>query len=129
MWFNVPENLSSPLLSKMTSRLAVVMLCAESFMPFHCEMAILLILMQRRLSGLDGKFVFAGLVKSLIGIGGMWFGLYVWIISTTMFSIWVISLGGIIVGGTIYVGLLYLLKTEEIKIGINFLKSKVESYI
>lgn len=93
------------------------------------EMVILLFLMQRRLKGLNGKFVFAGLAKSLIGVGGMWLGLYVWIISTTMYSIWLISLGGILVGGTIYVGLLYLLKTEEIRIGINFLQRKIKHYI
>jgi putative peptidoglycan lipid II flippase len=79
------------------------------------EMVVLLWLMNRRLRGLEGRYVLTGVVKSLLATVGMSSVLAWWVGVVVGQSVWLVSLGGIALGGMVYGVLMWLLRAEEVK--------------
>ena len=79
------------------------------------EVGVLLWLMNRRLNGLRGKYVLKGAGKSVTAVIAMSAGLVWWLDLIANRPAWVAGLGGIVVGGVIYVVVLILLRLEEIR--------------
>jgi putative peptidoglycan lipid II flippase len=67
------------------------------------EMGGLLYLMRRRLSGLDGRNILTGTLQAAAAAFLMTFGLWVWMYLTVSQPVWFVALGGVIVGGGLYI--------------------------
>lgn len=80
------------------------------------EMIVLLIIMHRRLKGLHSAHIFKGFLKSCISTGLMWGGLYFWLSLTGVTSIWIVGLGGIMVGGMIYFVAMWAFGVPELQV-------------
>jgi putative peptidoglycan lipid II flippase len=78
------------------------------------EMLGLLYLMRRRLNGLQGRQILAGLGQSslagLLMAGGVWF----WLAQTAGYSAWLIAGGGVAIGGLLYGLLVLVLGVPEV---------------
>lgn len=79
------------------------------------EMGALLLIMRGRLSGLEGGRLLNGTLKSLAAAGIMSAGLWGWLELTAGLSIWVIGLGGIVVGLLAYLLGLVVFRVPELK--------------
>lgn len=78
------------------------------------EMVVLLVLMRRRLKGLEGGHVLLGTVKSVLATGAMTLALVVWLRFATAMPLWLAAVGGIGLGGVIYALLMWLMRVEEV---------------
>ncbi|PKN97851.1 MAG: murein biosynthesis integral membrane protein MurJ [Chloroflexi bacterium HGW-Chloroflexi-4] len=78
------------------------------------EMAILLIYMRKKLSGLDGVHLFNGLFKALLASGIMALAVWGWLTISTQYSKWVIGLAGIAIGVLVYIMGLIILRVPEL---------------
>ncbi len=79
------------------------------------EMVGLILIMRKRLNGLNGKQIGSGLGKALIAGAVMIGAILGWIALTNNNSIWLLGLGGILIGGVTYTVTLGVLKTRELK--------------
>ena len=74
----------------------------------------LLYLMRRRLNGIQGRQILLGLGQaSLAGLlmaGGIWF----WLAQTAQRSVWLVAVGGVVIGVACYGFLVVLMKVPEI---------------
>jgi putative peptidoglycan lipid II flippase len=77
------------------------------------EMAALLILMRSRLGGLEGPHVLRGAFQSLLAAGVMSALLAGWLVLAGGQAVWLVALGGIALGGAVYIGLLAALRVPE----------------
>jgi putative peptidoglycan lipid II flippase len=88
----------------------------------------LLILMRRRLDGIQGQRVLRGLGSALLGVTGMSLALWLWLTLTGGQTVWVVAGGGILVGSAVYVVILTLLRVPEprkiLLAGLNWLGIK-----
>ncbi len=66
------------------------------------EMAALLVLLRRRLKGLDGARIAKGLAQAALGTLGMSLVLVVWMQVASSYPVWLVALGGVTVGGAVY---------------------------
>jgi putative peptidoglycan lipid II flippase len=78
------------------------------------EMIGLWILMRRRLDGIEGRFVWNGFVKSLLATLVMSLILLGWLTVTQRQSVWVIAVGGMLIGGIAYGLMCIILRVPEI---------------
>ena len=78
------------------------------------EMAALLTIMRRRLSGLQGTEILNAIWKGVAASAAMAVVLILWLTWSTVLPVWVVTLGGLILGVIAYGGLLVLLKTQEV---------------
>jgi putative peptidoglycan lipid II flippase len=79
------------------------------------EMVGLLVIMRKRLNGLDGKRIWSGLLKASVAGLLMAIALWKWIPITSNNSIWIQGAVGILVGLLVYIVGLLILRTEELK--------------
>jgi len=91
------------------------------------EMVVLLVLMRRRLDGLDGRYLLLGSYKSLLATAVMSGILCWWSFTFSSQAAWLTAAGGIIVGGLIYVTLLWLLKVDEVGEVVGYIRNKIGS--
>jgi len=80
------------------------------------EMAALLMIMRRRLSGLQGADIFNAVWKGLSACAVMAAVLILWMSWSVFLPVWVVTLGGLILGVVVYGGLLVILKIKEVGI-------------
>jgi len=78
------------------------------------EMVTLLVLMRRRLGGLDGSYVLSGTLKSVTATLAMSLALLAWMRYLGGSPLWLTALGGIAVGGLLYLLLMWLMRVEEV---------------
>ncbi|MBN2043826.1 MAG: murein biosynthesis integral membrane protein MurJ [Anaerolineales bacterium] len=78
------------------------------------EVGVLLWLMRKRLNGLRGDYVLIGAVKSTAAAAVMSAALVWWVGSLGGRSVWLVGMGGILVGGLVYWIVLILLRVDEI---------------
>jgi putative peptidoglycan lipid II flippase len=83
------------------------------------EATALFIFMRRRLNGIDGKSIFDSAWRVALSVLGMGIGLGWWIQSTLSQTRWLVTLGGVAVGGVIYLIGVVILKVPEIRIVLN----------
>ena len=94
------------------------------------EMGALLIIMRRRLSGLEGSRTLKGVLHALLAGGGMALALWGWQRLAGSFALssvqtaWVTALGGIVVGVLVYGLILMALRTPELRMVFSALKRR-----
>jgi putative peptidoglycan lipid II flippase len=79
------------------------------------EMIGLLVLMRRRLNGLQSERVLPAVFQSLIAASGMSLLLWLWIQQTVDRADWLVALGGVIFGAAIYALILFVLGNHELR--------------
>ncbi len=84
------------------------------------EMAVLLLMMRRRLNGLEGARLGRGLGQAALGTLGMGIGLGLWLMVTATRSALVTALGGVLVGGAVYGLILLLVRVPEVMSVMKF---------
>ncbi len=80
------------------------------------EASALFIFMRRRLNGIEGSSLARGFAACAIASLGMGIGLWLWMRATGAMSLWVVTLGGIALGGLVYGIGVILLKVPEVQI-------------
>ena len=80
------------------------------------EAIALFIFMRRRLKGIEGKSIIDGAWRVGLAGLGMAIGLVLWIQATGWMTWWLIALGGVAVGGIIYLAGVVILKVPDIKL-------------
>jgi putative peptidoglycan lipid II flippase len=79
------------------------------------EMIGLLILMRRRLNGLQGKRVLLAVSQAFLAASGMALMLWLWIQQTANQADWMVAMGGVIIGGVVYTLILFALGNHEVR--------------
>ncbi len=79
------------------------------------EMVALLVLMRRRLNSLNGKDILVGAGQTLVATLGMSIGLWIWLAQTSGRSAWLVGLGGVALGGLVFLAIALMLRMREIK--------------
>lgn len=83
------------------------------------EMVGLIVLMRGRLNGLQGRSIMKAVLQSFFATLVMSLALWGWMQITSGYSVWIVALGGILIGGLIYGISLLVIGVPEIK---NLLK-------
>jgi putative peptidoglycan lipid II flippase len=83
------------------------------------EATALFIFMRRRLGGIEGKSIADGALRVGLSALGLAIGLLWWIQMMSGKMRWLVALGGVAVGGALYLAGLIILKVPEIKIIFN----------
>jgi putative peptidoglycan lipid II flippase len=91
------------------------------------EATALFIFMRRRLNGIEGNHIVRGFIVSALAALGMGIGLWLWIQATGSLARWIITLGGVALGGLIYVFAITALRVPEIQSAIQFVARRVKS--
>lgn len=86
------------------------------------EMGGQLFFMRRRLGGLHLKLIGEGFLKAALATLVMSAALWGWLILTSGHSFWLISLGGVAIGGLVYLGMLHIVKAPELQLLSSLLK-------
>ncbi|HDD62414.1 MAG TPA: hypothetical protein ENF22_07820, partial [Chloroflexi bacterium] len=89
------------------------------------EMVGLILIMRKRLGGLNGKQIGSGLGKSLVSGGLMTAAILGWITLAGDFSVWLLALGGILIGIVVYSVGLGVFKTSELKQLYQIIRSRL----
>ncbi len=84
------------------------------------EMVVLLIFMRRRMQGLEGSTILAGLLPALLASGIMALALWGWLAWSKGSPAYVRTLVGVAAGGAIYALMLWLLKVREVRSLVGF---------
>jgi len=79
------------------------------------EATALFIFMRKRLNGIEGKSIADGAWRVGLAGLGMGIGLLLWIQVTGGLTRWIVALGGVVIGGVIYLFGVVILKVPEIK--------------
>ena len=90
------------------------------------EAAALFIFMRKRLNGIEGQAIADGALRVALSALGMAIGLSVWIQATPGLARWLVTLGGVALGGMIYAGALVALRVPEIQSVIQFARRKIK---
>jgi putative peptidoglycan lipid II flippase len=80
------------------------------------EAAALFIFIRRRLHGIEGRFLADGFVRCGAAAIGMALGLWFWLQAAGGMNRWVVALGGVAVGGIIYLLGVLLLRVREVQL-------------
>jgi putative peptidoglycan lipid II flippase len=90
------------------------------------EAIALFVFMRRRLNGIEGKSIWDGAWRIGLAGLGMAIGLVVWIQLTGSLSRWVVALGGVVIGGVIYLLGVVILKVPEIKMLTRAVSNRIK---
>lgn len=90
------------------------------------EMVALLWLMRKRLGGLEGRRVLLGLGQATLGSLVMGAGIWMWL--RLSYVLWLAVLG-VVVGGVIYAGMVWLLGVEEVREVYRWVRGGVRSCV
>jgi putative peptidoglycan lipid II flippase len=91
------------------------------------EMVVLWILMRRRLQGMDGKSILDSVLKSAAAALVMSIGMWGWLQLTSDLPVWLITIGGVILGAVIYGGLVFLMRVKEARALANILVRRLRT--
>jgi len=87
------------------------------------EATALFIFIRKRLNGIEGKSIADGAWRVALSALGMGIGLWWWIRNAGSQTRWLVALGGVVIGGIIYLASVTILKVPEIKL-LTMLVSK-----
>lgn len=79
------------------------------------EATVLFVLMRKRLDGIEGKSIADGTVRASLSALGMAIGLWLWLQVTGGMNRWLVALGGVAVGGVLYLLGVIIFKVPEIR--------------
>ena len=89
------------------------------------EAIILLVLIKKRLKGLDYKTILIGFSQSIASTLLMGLAIPVWLKLMSIYPDWIKALGGLLIGGAIYLLSTWLLQVPEIRSLPGFFKNKI----
>ena len=89
------------------------------------EAIALFIFMRRRLNGIEGSYIARGFIVCVVASLGMGIGLWFWIQATGSLPRWITTLGGVAIGGMIYLLGIVILKVPEIQMMIGMMKKRL----
>lgn len=89
------------------------------------EMVGLLVLMRKRLGGIEGASILRGLGKVTLAAAGMGSVLFWWNQAQITSAAWLSALGGIAIGGPVYFVGVWVLKIPEIRDGVAFIRRRL----
>ena len=89
------------------------------------EAIVLLVLMRKRLKGLTSRNLMKGFGQALAASLIMGSVILVWIQRATTSSAWLITLGGVVIGGGVYMILILVLRVPEVQSLIRFVKNRI----
>jgi len=78
------------------------------------EATALLIVMRKRLSGIEGGYILRGAILSVISAIGMGIALLGWLNLGVKLAAWMIAPLGVVIGGGVYLGLLFIFRVPEL---------------
>ena len=87
--------------------------------------AAYVLLMRRRLNGINGAEILRGLGSAAVATLGMGLALVAWLQVTGGMNPWLVGLGGIAIGGMVYALGAVLLKVPEIQGVMVFVKRRI----
>jgi putative peptidoglycan lipid II flippase len=90
------------------------------------EASALLIVMQRRLNGIEGAHIARGLGASALSVLAMAVALVFWLKAVNGLPTWVVTPGGLIIGGMIYGLCVWILKVPEIKLLTDTVRNRLK---
>ncbi len=89
------------------------------------EMVGLLVIMHRRLDGLQGRSVVNGLLQAAAAGLVMSLGLFFWLQWSADRPVWLVALGGILIGGLLYGLMMLALRVPEVQNAVTFLRQRL----
>ena len=89
------------------------------------EATALFIFMRRRLHGIEGKRLSDGFLRSAGAALGMGIGLWFWIQATGEMNRWLVTLGGVALGGILYLAGVLILRVPEIQVLIGIVTRRL----
>jgi putative peptidoglycan lipid II flippase len=89
------------------------------------EAITLFIFMRRRLNGIEGRHIARGFVRCAGAALGMAFGLWFWIQATAGMNRWVVALGGVALGGLLYLAGVLIFRVPEVQMMIGALTRRL----
>jgi len=89
------------------------------------EASALFIFMRRRLNGLEGNYLARGFAACGLAAAGMGIGLWFWIQAAGELPRWIVTLGGVAIGGVIYGIGVILLRVPEVQILTSAIKRRL----
>ena len=92
------------------------------------EAGVLLYLMRRRLSGLNGWFIADGILRAGVASLGMVVALLVWL-SLVSAPVWLAALGGIVLGSGVFGALALAVQIREVQSGVQLVSRRVARWI
>jgi putative peptidoglycan lipid II flippase len=90
------------------------------------EATALFVFMRKRLNGIEGKSIADGAWRIGLSALGMAIGLLLWIQSSLSLSRWLVTLGGVVIGGIVYMVGVMVLKVPEMKLLTNTIMSRIK---
>ncbi len=88
------------------------------------EMVGLLLIMRKRLGGLEGNRIWSGVLKAGLSGALMSIALWGWFSLTGSSSIWILGIGGILIGLVVYTAGLLIFRTSELKQVIQVIRTR-----
>lgn len=88
------------------------------------EASTLFLVMSRRLNGIQGKFVADGLIRCAAAVAVMGIGLWLWVQATAGRQSWVVALGGVVLGGLLYLMGVLVFRVPEMQMVIGVLRRR-----
>lgn len=79
------------------------------------EMVALLVLMRRRLSGLNGREVLRGASIAMVGTLFMSIGLWIWLRTAIYLPDWQVTIAGVCIGVLIYAIVMLMMRVKEVR--------------
>ena len=89
------------------------------------ESIVLLVLMQKRLHGLSSLNLLKGFGQALAASLLMGSFILVWIQKATGTPAWLITLGGVVIGGGVYMILILVMRVPEVQSMIKYIKNRI----
>ncbi len=90
------------------------------------EAVFLLILMRRRLGGLEGGHILKGTSQAILATVAMAVILWAWLGATYGQPAWLVGLGGVLVGSVVYGACIWVLRVPEVQMVVELLKRKLK---
>jgi putative peptidoglycan lipid II flippase len=89
------------------------------------EATALFVVMRKRLHGIEGKYLAKGFGASALAVCAMGFGLFAWSQVAKDWGIFLITLGGVTIGGGIYALSMWMLRTPELLFIFNGIRRRI----
>ncbi|MFC1879394.1 murein biosynthesis integral membrane protein MurJ [Chloroflexota bacterium] len=89
------------------------------------ESIILVVLMRQRLNGIEGRYIFSGVLRALLAALVMGCGVWLWISLMVGRAAWIVVLGGVLLGGALFLVAVIVLRVEEVGTAVGYLRRRV----
>jgi putative peptidoglycan lipid II flippase len=89
------------------------------------EASVLLIVMRKRLNGIEGAHIARGFGAAVLSVLAMAVALGFWLKAVNQLPVWIVTLGGLSIGGVTYSLCVWALKVPEIKMLTNAVSNRL----